>query len=74
MKDILKAVHAAQIPPEHIDYHASDLYLKVTPATTEIINHYDYLNTVTKFKDLIDNELWYDIPFCYSPYWEENNK
>lgn len=65
MTDILKAVHAAKIPPEHIDHHESDLYLKVTPATTEIINNYQYKGNVTKFIDNIDHELWYEIPFTY---------
>lgn len=40
--EILKAVKAAHIPPEHIDHHASDLYLKVTPETTRIIKKYKY--------------------------------
>lgn len=65
MTDILKAVHAAKIPPEHIDHHESDLYLKITPATTEIINNYQYKGNVTKFIDNIDHELWYEIPFTY---------
>ena len=65
MTDILKAVHAAKIPPEHIDHHESDLYLKVTPATTEIFNNYQYKGNVTKFIDNIDHELWYEIPFTY---------
>lgn len=63
--DLMKAIAAANIPPGHIDHHASDLYLKVTPETTEIINNYQYKDNVTKFIDNIDSELWYDIPFAY---------
>ena len=65
MTDIMKAVHAAKIPPEHIDHHESDLYLKVTPETTEIISRYEFKKLVTKFIDNINHELWYDIPFAY---------
>lgn len=63
--DLMKAITAANIPPEHIDHHATDLYLKVTPVTTEIINNYQYKNLVTKFIDNINHELWYEIPFAY---------
>ena len=63
--EILKAVKAAQIPAAHIDHHASDLYLKVTPETTQIINQLENKSLLTTFTDNIDKELWYEIPFAY---------
>lgn len=63
--EILKAVKAANIPAAHIDHHASDLYLKVTPETTQIINQLENKSLLTTFTDNIDNELWYELPFCY---------
>lgn len=63
--EILKAVKAANIPAAHIDHHASDLYLKVTPETTRIINQLENKSLLTTFTDNIDNELWYEIPFVY---------
>lgn len=63
--EIMKAVKAANIPAAHIDHHASDLYLKVTPETTRIINQLDNKSLLTTFTDNIDHELWYEIPFCY---------
>lgn len=63
--EILKAVKAANIPAAHIDHHASDLYLKVTPETTQIINQLESKSLLTTFTDNIDNELWYEIPFVY---------
>lgn len=63
--EILKAVKAANIPAAHIDHHASDLYLKVTPETTGIINQLENKSLLTTFKDNINNELWYELPFCY---------
>lgn len=43
----------------------SDLYCKVTPATRDIVNRYEYKRNVEIFKDNIDGEPWYDIPFVY---------
>lgn len=68
LSELYEVIQAAKIPPEHIDHHASDLYLKVTPETTRIIDQLEYKSMITTFTDNIDNELWYDIPFCYSPY------
>lgn len=63
--EILKAVKAANIPAAHIDHHASDLYLKVTPETMQIINQLENKSLLTTFTDNIDKELWYEIPFVY---------
>lgn len=69
--DFMGAVREAGIPAEHIDHHYSDLYLKVTPETTALVNKYRYKNQVTKFIDNIDHEPWYDVPFAYSAYFED---
>lgn len=63
--DFMSAVRAAGIPAEHIDHWQSDLYLKVTPETTALVNKYRYKNHVTKFIDNIDHEPWYEVPFAY---------
>ena len=61
----MSAVRAAGIPAEHIDHWQSDLYLKVTPETTALVNKYRSKNNVTKFIDDIDHEPWYEVPFAY---------
>lgn len=68
LKEIMK--------PEDIDHdcYTSDLYCKVTPASTEIINNYTYKSNVTTFINNITHELWYDIPFAYDLYWLEKCK
>jgi hypothetical protein len=48
----------------------SDLYLKVTPISTELIAQYDFEENVTKFLDNIDHEPWYEIPFGDTDWWE----
>jgi hypothetical protein len=59
---------AAGIP---IDSHESDLYAKVTPESREIVRRYQYKSNVQTFRNLATptRELWYDIPFAYSPFW-----
>lgn len=63
--DFMSAVRAAGIPAEHIDHWQSDLYLKVTPETTALVNKYCYKKQVKKFIDNIDHEPWYEVPFAY---------
>ena len=63
--DFMGAVRAAGIPAEHIDHWQSDLYLKVTPETTALVDKYRSKNHVTKFIDDIDHEPWYEVPFAY---------
>lgn len=56
--------------PEDIANWQTDLYLKVTPESRRLVEKYDYKNLVETFIDNIDHELWYDIPFAYTPGWE----
>ena len=60
--------------PEEIDTqhtNGSDLYLKVTPISTSLIEEYDWKENVTKFIDAINHELWYEVPFANIDWWEE---
>jgi hypothetical protein len=56
---------AAGMPKEQISNWYSDLYVKRTPFSAGIIQQYKYKNMVTIFRDAIDGELWYEIPFCF---------
>ena len=58
--------------PAERDHHASDLYIKATPATARIIDRYEFSSQVSSFRDQTDSRraLWYDIPFAYLPYWQ----
>jgi hypothetical protein len=55
---------------EH-DHHESDLYVPVNAQTKTMMNDYEYAMLVTTFKDQVTGNLWYDIPFAYTPWWEE---
>lgn len=59
-----------EVPKEYIDHHCSDLYVKVTFQTSKIISNYENYEMVSIFKDNIDHEKWYDIPFCNFGSWE----
>lgn len=48
--------------------HYSDLYCPVNDITREIINRYEYKESVTTFISQIDGKLWYDIPFANVDY------
>lgn len=59
--------------PEEIatqESSGSDLFLKVTPISTALIEEYDFKDNVKKFRDAIDHEPWYDIPFGNTDWWE----
>jgi len=49
-----------------LDNHESDLYIKVSPESTRIIDQSN-LKFTTFFSK---REKWYEIPFMYEPYWE----
>lgn len=69
MKDIYgEAVKT--MPPEDIDHHCSDLYLRVTEQSEKLVSAYEFRQNVTIFVDQIDRVLWYEIPFAYyGPGW-----
>ena len=58
---------AAYMDPEHIDHHASDLYLKANDVSRVIVGALDNRTLLSVFRSQIDNKLWYELPFCYLP-------
>lgn len=64
---------AAYMDPEHIDHHESDLYLKVDDVSRVIVGALGNTALLSTFRSWIDNSVWYDLPFCYMPFWERLN-
>ena len=65
-----------QMKPEEIatqESCGSDLYLKVTPISTALIEQYDWKENVRRFIDAINHEPWYDIPFGNTDWWESRS-
>jgi len=60
-------IAAANMAPEHIDHHASDLYLKVNDVSRVIVGALDNTALLSTFRSWIDNSVWYELPFCYLP-------
>lgn len=54
------------LPAEDIDTHDSDLYLRVSDKSTELLSHMINKDSglLKKFKSQIDEDMWYDIPFA----------
>ena len=54
------------LPKEDVHVKDSDLYIKVSDKSKELINKLQFKNNglLTTFRSPIDNEMWYDIPFA----------
>lgn len=63
--DEIHAILAAEMPADQLSHWYSDLYVKVTPFSSEVISNYRYKNQVSIFRDQISGDPWYEIPFCY---------
>ena len=57
-----------------LDSHFSDLYAEKNETSQEILEGYEYLGSVTEFTSPIDGEIWYDVPFCFDPFWRTIRK
>ena len=60
-----------RLKSDEIGHHESDLYLKVNSISEELVSNYEFKKSVKKFVSLIDNELWFDLPFAYDPYFDK---
>lgn len=70
----IHSILAKELPAEDIDHHNSDLYVRKTPKSTEIINKLTNKSLLSTFKDNIDGDIWYELPFCYTPYFGESKE
>lgn len=67
------AAAVATLPAEDIDHHNSDLYLRKTPEATALVNRLTTKVLLSVFRDQ-DGATWYELPLCFSPYWENPSK
>jgi hypothetical protein len=65
-----------QVKSSGIEYgnHESDLYIPVNEQTQAIIQTYQFKENVQTFRNQIDGQLWFDVPFAYIPFWEARQK
>jgi len=65
-------IAAANMDPEHIGHHATDLYLKVNDVSRVIVGALENTALLSTFTSWIDNSRWYELPFCYIPGWNRD--
>lgn len=72
-KTLLHKARELMKPEEVATYESSgsDLFLKVTPVSKELVEQYDFKENVKTFIDNIDHERWYEIPFGNTDWWEK---
>lgn len=61
------------LPAEDIDHHNSDLYLRKTPAAAALVARLENKVLLSVFRDPA-GDPWYELPFCFTPYWENPAK
>ena len=67
------AVALETLPAAYIDHHNSDLYLRVSQETKAIVSRLENKALLSTFRDN-DGVAWYELPFCFAPYWENPYK
>lgn len=63
--DVMELI--SDIDSKDMDHWGSDLYLRKTPKTTKIVDSLpnSQRKNVTTFRDQIDHDIWYEIPFAW---------
>ena len=51
-----------------LDHHASDLYVRDCDEVRTLLRHCDRRHHISTFYS--NDQLWYDVPFAFDPYWE----
>lgn len=63
-------IAAANMAPEHINHHKTDLYLLVNGTSSLIVGALDSRALLGTFRsDIEPYARWYELPFCYTPGW-----
>lgn len=60
-----------------VDHHESDLYAKVTPESTRILEEAGIVvdgHNASTFTSQVDGERWYDLPFKYDTSWDKKQQ
>lgn len=67
-------IKVAKPNEDSISSWTCDLQCRVTPQTTALVENCAFAHLITQFRSVIDGEMWYEIPWGYKPWWEENKK
>lgn len=69
----IHAIAAQELPPEDIDHHETDLYIKFSLKAAALVDRLTTKVFLTTFRSQTDNKLWYELPFCYNPQVDAKN-
>ena len=73
IKSLYQCLLDGGVPPEEIDHHYSDLYVKVSLKSRGILENYRKNTGVRCFAQVFKandgSGYWYDIAFAYDPFW-----
>ena len=78
-KSLMQMLLDAGVKREDMDTHESDLYIPITPLTTETINKWCEENGFNKqhhcptFTNAIDGKKMYECIFANDEYWAKKN-
>lgn len=67
-------VAVKELPAEDIDHYESDLYIRKTPKSTELVKRLTTDSLLSTFKSNTDGDIWYELPFCYTPHFNKSKK
>lgn len=67
-------IKVAKPNEDEVSSWTCDLQCRVTPQTTALVEDCAFAHLITKFRSVIDGEMWYEIPWAYKPWWDENVK
>lgn len=72
-KTLLYLARKNMKPKEIATYESngSDLFLKVTSVSKELVKQYVFREQVKVFIDDIEHKPWYEIPFANTDWWEK---
>lgn len=59
----------SEMQADEISSHESDLYLKCTPVSENLVSGYEFKQNVRKFRSNIDGSMWFDVPFANDLFW-----
>ena len=71
--DEIYTVAVEMLPAADIDHHDSDLYLRCTPAAAALVARLENKSLLSTFRDG-NGVKWYELPFCFLPFWENLKK
>lgn len=66
--------HKLKVAGCTLDHHESDLYVKATEKARRILHASGWGYEMFRSAKTPAGELWLEVPFAYSPWWEKHTR